>query len=498
MKRFFQAHALFLLISAFFFVQGIIAIAEDTPFVVYGTVTLWFAGVLAVEILILVWAPRPFPLRARGVIHNALASFFVALNIIAFYVSFLEEFLSQELAVQAFVLVALWSITAHVLHASSGRALLRSTISVILVINMVVALAYPAVTKSGAAKGVGAGTNPYDAVVLKEKPNVHLIAVDSMLPDTLAGKHLGFHPAYHRILEAHGATIFKNLFVSYAPTTHSLRSVALLSDPRNLPEGAVAGRGLGPLYRIFRNSGYRVSFGYASGKKAFGVKGPYVDEYFSVNPWGKAFSESALCKYQGDSERRYQLLGFCAIASWLEPGGTGTWDDFVVQQVGSKGQSETPWLTFYYVYSLGHTSKEYRSDHLEDFREYREAFLEKQASLSQDWLVDVIETIQANDPDSIVFIFGDHGPWLSRTVSFEEMPGFFVQDRYGVFGAVLPTNSRCARDEPLSHYFDGFGTPERVIAGIIRCLAERPEAMDRAVNFTQTYDYKQFLYDDIN
>lgn len=496
MKAFLQRYGLFLLASAFFCVQGVIAIAEDTPVSVYGTVVLWCAAVLAFQLGIVWLAGRRFPSPA---VETGLAALFVALNAVAFYLAFVHAFIDLGTAGRLFVLVAAWSIAAHVLQGAARRPVLGATLCAILAINMVVSVGYAMVTGRDAGAPPSPDLHRYDGIAFKERPNVHLVAVDSLLPKVLAEKHLGLSPEYDRVLRESGAIMLPNMFASFAPTTHSLPSVARLSDPGFRSAGAFAGRVLDPLYHVFRNNGYRISAGYNSGKKAFGGKGPYVDEYFSNNPYGRLFQESALCKYQGKGERYLQLFGFCPLAKRLEPRASQPWKDFVVAHLGALGDSgerEAPWLTFYYVYSvLGHTKVDYETEDVTDFREYREQFDAKQRDLSNGWLKDLIATIRAKDPHSIVFIFGDHGPWLSRTADARKDPGFFVRDRYGVLGAILATDAPCARSDETRHYYQGFGTPERVIAGIVRCLAERPEAVDRAVRFSSQYDFARFPYE---
>ena len=62
-----------------------------------------------------------------------------------------------------------------------------------------------------------------------------------------------------------------------------------------------------------------------------------------------------------------------------------------------------------------------------------------------------LEHLKHNDPDAILYVYGDHGPGLSQGVSFEDAPTFVVQDKLGVLGGVYPPDA-CATyfDETLS------------------------------------------------
>jgi hypothetical protein len=482
------------LVSVYFFALGAVAIAEDTPAAVYATVTVWFLCVISVQLLV-VWGASHF--HGATAIRNAISSCFAAANVIAFYLAFFGGFVSRGPALQILAWLGISGAVWASLYLAQRLPFLWTLLSAILIANTAFTVGHAMTSAGGGTPTAGNNLAPYGAIKLARKPNIHLIAVDSMLPETLANRHLGIATDYDRFMREHGAVVFRNLFASFAPTTESLSSVARLADPSFSGHDGFSGRTLEPLYHIFRNNGYRIASGYNAGKRNFGDQGPAVDEYVNSNAWGgRTFSQSALCKYQDAVERGLQLYGFCALAVRLEPAVGGSWEDYVDERIGEKGSSPTSWLTFHYVYSaLGHTSKAYVSTSQDDFVAYRKVFFEKQRSMARDWLPKLTATIAARDPHAIVFVFGDHGPWLSRTIQPDDMPRFYVQDRYGIFGAVLNTDDPCVAEGALTHYFDGFGTPERVIAGIVRCLASNPEAVDRAVNFRETGPFRAYLYE---
>ncbi len=497
MKNFFREYGLYLLISLYFLVVGVFVVAEDTPFLVFGTVFLWLLAVMSAQVVVINILSR---INSSTLLRDSLLSIAVSVNAIAFYVSFFESFVSLSAPIKGLVFLVTFGAVSAVFYIHEKRRsaglLIKQALFAMLVINTLFSVSKLIPEEEVISDYVNESLSPYSSIILGEKPNVHLISIDSLLPETLAKRHMGIETEYNKLMKDIGAIIFRNLFASQAPTGVSLSSISQLADPSFSGTDGFSGRVLEPLYYIFKNNGYRIASGYSSGKRVFGDKGPAVDEYVNSNKWGMAFSESALCKHQGGAEKYYQLFGFCLLAKSLDPDSSARWEDFVMDRVTSKGESDSPWLTFHYMYSvIGHTPLSYDTFDNEDLNDYRRFFYKKQKSFSSSWLRDFVARIQANDPNSIVFIFGDHGPWLSRTMDPEKKTGFYILDRYGIFGAVLNTDNRCVEENNLDHYFDRFGTPERVIAGIIRCLSDNPEALDAAVNFREAYFFNKLLYE---
>ena len=150
--------------------------------------------------------------------------------------------------------------------------------------------------------------------------------------------------------------------------------------------------------------------------------------------------------------------------------------------------------TFHYISIPGHTPKDYQSDNTAQFEKFRADYLRGSEELLP--IIDgLVESVRMKKDDSILFIFGDHGAWLSRTVLSDEDIDFFVQDRHGVVAAVLVNRTGC-NSRQLRHYSgDGFTTPERILAGLIRCLSQDPGRIDAAVDFREAFEMDKFLYE---
>jgi len=117
-----------------------------------------------------------------------------------------------------------------------------------------------------------------------------------------------------------------------------------------------------------------------------------------------------------------------------------------------------------------------------------------------------------------VIIMGDHGSWISKSLSSsqlsEEQRKFFVQDRHGVLTALFGQHNAC-KDGFKAYYsteeneknitrpvnypsldpVTGFTSSGRVMAGVIRCLTNKPSTFDKAIDFKNSLNFQKFLYE---
>ena len=105
--------------------------------------------------------------------------------------------------------------------------------------------------------------------------------------------------------------------------------------------------------------------------------------------------------------------------------------DFLLRELTNLDGSR-PKFVIAHLWMPGHTGrfnyydKEDRENYIEYY--YRES---NRAGL---YLRQIIEHLRSNDPNAILFVFGDHGAKLSKGIKIEEDPTFFLQDRFGVRG----------------------------------------------------------------
>lgn len=334
-------------------------------------------------------------------------------------------------------------------------------------------------------------------IAFQDTPNLHLVSFDAMIPQTLAREFIGVDAPYQNFMEQRDAYIFPNLFSSYTYTRTSLNSLLwLASEPhrrKQYERGFFSGEKDSPLYHLFREQGYSIAAGFQT--PYLGRKGEYIDEYT------EKFDPLLGNRFCFSNPDHNFFFGICSLfkkySKWT--GREQIWSQEVIETLQEKATTQTPWLTFHYLLPhVGHTKLNFQTGNDEDLQEYREQFAQK-ALEAVPILQEMLDSIHRQDPDAIIFIFGDHGAVLTRSMAEEENPEFFAQDQHGVFGAI-EDNNQCKRDD-LEHYRDpsGFTTLERVMAGILRCLAENPLDVDNALDaidaFHEDTDFSLYLYE---
>ena len=110
----------------------------------------------------------------------------------------------------------------------------------------------------------------------------------------------------------------------------------------------------------------------------------------------------------------------------------------------------------------------------------------------------IIEHVRNNDPEAILFVFGDHGAFQSSKVKFKDDPTFFLLDRYAILGGVYPRD-RCAKylDEAEGR---GYMTTLDAVHAILKCLSGGKSALVEQRNHQlrigdAQVDPKEFLYE---
>ena len=439
-----------------------------------------------------------------------MLGFLLAANLVAFFLSFSETFMSMPNLLIALAIL-LSALIFTVLFRLSGLGRTISLFLCVLIVSSSFIMGATIIIGDSVDQEIGS-LEGYRNIKFGQKPNVHLISFDAMIPEVLSSKHMGLEQlGYSDYLEAESDIIFKNMFASQAPSSPSLNSIMGLANPDFKGSGYFAGRSESPVSYIFKNNGYKLASGFDT-YRTFGKPGSYVDEYRTTYPGSIEYS--AICRFNGPRSNIMRLYGFCHYMPnvLFEPElGQDRWHQIVVNTLREKGESTEPWLTFhYYSRPIGHTTVSYNSNSPAEVDKYTQTFLRRSKQLGDTILPEIVETIRVNDPASIVFVFGDHGPYLSRSMAIsdafvfgdhgrsleqeEEPSEFWVQDRHGVFGAILATEHPCA-SKAIEYYNQEYSTPERVLAGIIRCLSTDPDLIDQVVNFDEQFEFLKYLYE---
>lgn len=329
-------------------------------------------------------------------------------------------------------------------------------------------------------------------VSFRETPNLYFISFESLIPRSLLKKHYGTDTSpFHDLFEANFRR-FPNLFSEGTTTRDALNLILALDKEMFLGArykyryNLFSGVQPSPLLNILRNNGYETSSFYHSTWLGQ-YKGPHIDHYTNR-------TDPSVCDYISTEKWPITFWGYCTF-----PRGAG-WRSLAkyIEYSKSLTANERPQFLMAHIDGPGHTFHEYRyydqSRRNAEIRRYTQSL--RNGSAVRD-LEAILEHLKNNDPDAILYVYGDHGPGLSQGVSFEDDPTFVVQDRLGILGGVYPPDA-CATyfDETLSK---GYMTALDGVHAILRCLSGGQSALKTPRVPTIPYDtnrsYEDFLYE---
>ena len=334
-------------------------------------------------------------------------------------------------------------------------------------------------------------------VTFEQKPNVYFVGFDSITPETIMRRYLDVETTeFHRVFDTDGRR-FRNLFASSVRTKYSINTLMALSQDIFLAESRpnyFTGQHLSPLVSIMRKNGYETTSIYNNFHLGH-TKGPYIDNYVVNNKIG------AICALLDEDVRKWAFWGYCRItgANWTRDEVTPP-GEFLVREVTSVGK-DRPQFVIAHIYMPGHTSKSFRYHNPKDRERFAEFYV-RRSNEAAAYLERIVDHLRDNDPAAMLFVYGDHGMWLSMGMQIDEDPTFYLQDRFGVLGGVFPRD-RCGQ------YFDeteakGYMTTLDVVHAILGCLSGGQSALleprhDRffGLGFEEEHDYRyeEYLYE---
>ncbi|MYD96043.1 MAG: hypothetical protein F4X98_01475 [Gammaproteobacteria bacterium] len=339
------------------------------------------------------------------------------------------------------------------------------------------------------------------SVTFEETPNIYFVGFDSIAPEAIMRKYMGLETTdFHGVLGREMRRL-RNLFANGDRTTFSFNALMALDQRiylENRNAGGLpsyfAGHDLSPLIWLLRLNGYETTSIYQD--TFFGrEQGPHIDNYV-VN------RRKALCSLLDEDARALAFWGYCWTLGTQRLPATERVraGDFLVQQLSAIDR-ESPQFVIAHFGLPGHTPKIFDYNNKSDMERFLPEFV-RGFNTAAIYLEQIIEHLRANDPDAILFVFGDHGAWLSRGVDVEDNPAFFLQDRFGILGGVYPRD-RCAAELDAAEG-KGYATSLDVVHAIIECLSDgqSPLVEPRRDRFwtpdlpeNHSYDYKEFLYE---
>ena len=317
-------------------------------------------------------------------------------------------------------------------------------------------------------------------VTFERRPNLYFVSFDAMAPRALLRKYMDVETtAFHEVFEPRFRR-FRNFFVNALYTTMSLQVALALDERWHNPVGSAQSRELprelaifsggspGPLFHILGNNGYETHTAYES--EFFGkTKGPYVDHYFTG-------SAHTLCDLVDPHVRAVSFWGYC---SWVgERLGTGDYTvgkRRVLNYLRGISSRKGPQFVMAHLYTPGHTNLSFSYHDEGHLRAFSRHYVRRSIHAAH-LLALLLNHLRERDPEAILLVYGDHGPFLSRNVAFADAPEFVVQDHYGALGGVHPPDA-CA------HWFDeaqqrlGYLTLVDAVHVVIRCLSGGESAL---------------------
>ncbi|MDP6530851.1 MAG: hypothetical protein QF375_03085 [Arenicellales bacterium] len=345
-------------------------------------------------------------------------------------------------------------------------------------------------------------------VDFKTRPNVYFISFDALMPKVLVHKFFGLEKTpYHDILDAH-LRRFKNMFADKASTIGSLNSLLAfdldyynsLGKKKN-ERHLFSGRKPSPLLEIFKHNGYTTNTLFQ--RPYFGdKKGPYVDNYFTERGDG-------VCEFVNEEFKKFIFLGYCrlkttriftSLLTRLSLSNQRSEMEFLLAKLQSGLDKGKPQMFMAYIFSPGHTPKSFNWKKPETVEKFRLTYL-RNSSTAAEYLDQLITFIFREDPSAILFVYGDHGAFITRGAKMKDNDiTLHIHGRSGIYGGIYPPD-RCA-ESFAKPYTEGFMTVMQGAHMIIRCLAGGENAFIAPINYKlghfgtgSSHRYEDHLYE---
>ena len=241
-------------------------------------------------------------------------------------------------------------------------------------------------------------------------------------------------------------------------------------------------------------------------------KGPYIDNYFISGPKRgicslldedvRAFGFWGYCTIDFKKGRcslnktvyRLAVWGYCTVFGSLV--GVAT-EDSLMRHLTALGV-DRPQFLITHIPMPGHTPPGFSHENRDQTQAFRERY-EFKSNDAAVYMRRIISHIENNDPGAILFMFGDHGPLMSRLeFKFEDDPRLWVHHKYAIMGGVYPPD-RCAEylDRAESR---GYMTTLDAVHAILECLSGgqsalvEPRSHQLRIGDVRV-DPKEFLYE---
>lgn len=454
---------------------------------------LLFSWTFAVMVLQAAIVYTVLSLNQKSWVHVILLAVISTFNFISLYLALSGKFSSVPVIFQLFVVLFILLSYLFLFGLIGKRILSLRNVNIVLALTSLIMLVPIATLVFNAPKNDNELALFAD-IRFRTMPNIHILEVDSLIPGSLARKHMGLSSLpYERVLDNNGVVVYRNAFSSYPKTKLSLNSLMRLANPnfnhkKNYPY--FPGRSNSPVTQIFHSNGYKIWTGFSD--TYLGNKGPFVDFYYP-GP-NQPFLQSTLCELA--LQNPLKLFGICYLMSLVsESTPHQIWPNQIFDIINrSVGEYATPVFTLHYIFDpIGHTPSDFSRSNQLAYEQYIKFF--RTGALKAAELIERLRSLVQNDGEPSIFIVtGDHGPRLSLFMSLDDDKTFVVQDRYGILATILVNETDCSAEQ-LRYYTPIFATPERILASVIRCLTHDPVRFDSLMKFEEDFNFEDFLYE---
>ena len=308
-------------------------------------------------------------------------------------------------------------------------------------------------------------------VSFSKKPNVYFLGFDGITPAALLGRFSTDTTSFHDLMRDRFRT-FRNFFSNHGSTLSSYNfMLSLGNDLGDYP--FFSGTHDVGLFRLFRRNGYEITtiaMDHYMGQQ----RGPYIDNYVVTH------SES-VCGKLGRAVAAVSFYGYCNIRPLLDPIWPMTTDEAsrrIVESMLQRGEFRQPQLVLAHVFSPGHAWVGF------DMSFFRRDYLTKMEFVAQ-LLTQVVDHLEVHDPSAILFVFGDHGPWLTISLNPEENWALAITDREATAAGIFPPQRCSAHLDPPVHRAAKYMTTTDVVFGIVRCLSSEDDPLAKKFERTE-------------
>lgn len=262
-------------------------------------------------------------------------------------------------------------------------------------------------------------------------PNIYLLLYDAYVPNDTMHEYGIDNSAQEKYLEEMGFKVYPYIYSLGALSVHSMSRVLNASTEfyGNIRKG-VSGDGIIP--NLLKRYGYETHGVFMSDYFFWGI-GSHYDYPFPEKSTSSGNYETANMLVNAIFMGEFRFDAVCHLDKYNAP-----YRQFVAHKL-NLFKNKPPKPRFIYM----HTSYPGHSQDSGACRPNETALYKKKLILANAQMKKDLETILQNDPDGIIIVAGDHGPYLTKNCTYlgadydmSEINRLDIQDRFACFLAI--------------------------------------------------------------